>query len=175
MKPITSDMKFKGFEWPALRVTKLAGGLTALGLTAITCWTLGSGLSHPPDEIFTSRTNVELYLPYRGVCRELTVFSNGEELPTGYKDIKSGLARFSIDLGPGEHQLQVCFSTIVPGWNRTYDLVVEVDQIAPRPHFSRGVAIPCGRQNLDDRRLGSLRRSGRGRGSTAGGRRKPGR
>ncbi len=139
MKPTTSDKRFKGFERPDLRVTKLAGGLTALGLTAMTVWTLGSGLSQPPEEIFTSRTNVELSLPYRGVCRELTVFSNGKELPTGYKDIKSGLARFSVDLEPGEHQLQVCFSTIVPGWSRTYDLVVDVDQSAPILSFQEGL------------------------------------
>lgn len=116
---------------PQTRFTRLAAALSGFALTAVSVWTLSSGLLKPPAELFVRTDNVALSLPYRGLCQKVSLSRDGEEIALLGYDVRAGLARLLVPLSPGRHELQVTFETKVPGLERTYPLVIEVDRTPP--------------------------------------------
>jgi len=110
------------------RPTLLAAACLALSLG----WTMASGFENPPPRIVSDRETVHLSLPYRGVCSDVTLFRDGQPVPTSKKKVADGLAGVAIDLPPGEHDLTVQFQGAIPGSERLYPLVVEVDKTPPK-------------------------------------------
>ena len=113
------------------RLSRTAGALIGLGMTALTGWLLSSGLSKTPSEIYTSGPVAELALPYRGFCRGLELHEENRPLAITRGDVHSGLARLSVPLSEGKHELTVHFDTVIPGWIRSYPLTVVVDSTPP--------------------------------------------
>jgi hypothetical protein len=113
------------------RLSRLAAALAALGLVAGGAWTLSSGFCDLASQISSNRKQVELSLPYRGFCGGVKVQEGGRELPLEYQDVQAGLARFSLPLTLGKHELVLHFQTIIPGWEHEYALTVTVDQTPP--------------------------------------------
>ena len=113
------------------RMTRLAAAMTGFGLTAVAAWTMLSGLSEPPEQVFTRNSQVQLSLPYRGVCQSLRVSSDDQEIALTVADIRAGLARVSFPLPAGRHDLVLTFDSVIPGMQRTYPLTVIVDSTPP--------------------------------------------
>ncbi len=113
------------------KVTRLAAALAGFGLTGIAAWTLSSGLITPPTEVFSRSGQVVLSLPYRGFCSGLSLHVDGAEMPLTACDVRAGLARLSLPLGPGEHEVQLAFEGLLPGLRRDYEMSVVVDGTPP--------------------------------------------
>jgi len=126
-------------------MTRLAGALTGFAATGVAAWTLLSGLSAPPEQVFTRSTQVQLSLAYRGMCRDLRVSdADGNVISLGAQDIRSGLARLSFPLPAGRHDLTLTFDSVIPGMERSYPLTVIVDSTPPPLTLARQplLAVP---------------------------------
>ncbi|HIB69568.1 MAG TPA: L,D-transpeptidase [Phycisphaerales bacterium] len=106
----------------------MAGLSLALGLG----WTLSSGFKNEPSPLVTSHNRVEMSLPYSGVCRDLEIFSAEGQIEPELFDVRRGLARVSLNLEPGEHQLTLKFHGLIPGLEKEYPLSVTVDKTPPQ-------------------------------------------
>lgn len=113
------------------RVTRLAAALSGFGLTAVSAWALSSGLTKPPTELFSRTEQLTLSFPYRGVCQNLSLMKDGRELPLLSCDVRAGLARASILLPVGRHDIEVHFDTLLPGLQRSYPVSVVIDSTPP--------------------------------------------
>ncbi len=111
--------------------SRTAGVLIGVGVTILTAWLFSSGLSGTPSEIYRTGPVVELELPYRGLCRGLSLTSQGQAVAIRAADVHSGLARLAVPLEEGRHELVLHFVTVIPGWDRTYPLAVIVDNTPP--------------------------------------------
>lgn len=111
--------------------SRTAGVLLGVGLSLLTTWLLSSGLSAYPAEIYRSGPTVELELSYRGWCRGLELTRQGQRVRLRAADVHSGLARLSLPLEQGCHELVLHFDTVIPGWRRSYPLSVVVDNTPP--------------------------------------------
>lgn len=120
----SSEITKQKFSKP---IAALAGISLAMGLG----WTLSSGLKHQPADLVTSQSLVELAFPYRGACSEVEVYEGDRQLELRGKDIRSGLARFSLQLPPGQHELKLRFRGLIPGLDKDYEFTTTVDHQAP--------------------------------------------
>lgn len=113
------------------RISRTAGALIGFGVAAVSGWLLSSGVSLGPEEIYRPGPVVELSIPYRGLCRGLELTEHGKPLEIARGDVHSGLAKLSVPLSEGKHELTLHFDTVVPGWERTYPLTLIVDSTPP--------------------------------------------
>lgn len=118
-------------EKKSRKVSKPVAALAGLGLALGMGWTLSSGLKDPPSQMITSKSQVRLAVPYRGICTDLKVLNEGQTLPLTSRDIKGGLARLDFELPVGEHDLRLQFQGPIPGLERDYPLQVTVDRDPP--------------------------------------------
>ena len=131
------------------RVSRLAAALAGFGLTAAAAWIALSGFHDVPAELYTSRSNVEFSLPYRGLCRGLSVTVDGRPIRLGLQDIHSGLARFTVPLTAGQHELSLRFDTLLPGLERSYPMTVVVDQTPPPLLLTAPATAPQGQATIE--------------------------
>lgn len=117
------------------KISKATAALLGMSVAVGLGWTLGSGLKDTPSTLTTSNSPVHLALPYRGVCSALTISHENRVLPV-QADIRGGLARLSVPLEPGSHDLEITFQGLIPGLERTYPLQVVVDQTPPQLQVS---------------------------------------
>ena len=113
------------------KVSKWTVGLAALSIVGGLCWTVSSGFTDIPSEVVTSDTNIQMAVPYRGLCSDVVVRVDSEQKVLSATDIRGGLAKFAFQLDPGEHDVELEFSGIIPGLEKTYPLSVTVDQTIP--------------------------------------------
>lgn len=105
-------------------------GLMAASALAATLWAGSSGLTSPPGEVYASDDRVLLTLPYRGICRNLTLLNENGVMALESADVKFGLARLSCRLPEGSHELRMRFDG--PLTSSEYPLEVVVDKDAPQ-------------------------------------------
>ena len=113
------------------KFSKGTAALAGLSLAVGLGWTLSSGLKKEPVPLMTSQEKVEMSLGYRGICRDLEVFSEGRRLEPDVADVRGGLARILLNLEPGEHRLTLKFHGLIPGLEREYPVTVTVDKTPP--------------------------------------------
>ena len=110
-------------------MAKWCQGLLVGSALVGTLWAGSSGLSSPPQEIFTSSDRVELNLRYRGVCRDLSLVNGDSVVPVESSDVGAGLARLRCRLPEGQHAIKLRFSG--PFSSTDYPLSIVVDKEAP--------------------------------------------
>lgn len=115
----------------SLQLPYRALGLVALSLILGLAWMVSSSLTDPANEYYTQDNRVVLKLPYRGICSDLKIFYNGDEIELIERTLEGGVARVSFNLEVGSHQLTARFIGPVPGLDHDYPLTVVVDQDPP--------------------------------------------
>lgn len=124
--------------------TTLRKALMGFGLAAGAVWTLASGFVAPAPTVYSKSSQVELSLPYRGVCQQVSILQQGKILPLTSWEARSGQARLALELPPGEHQLALRFHTLLPGLEHDYPVKVVVDQTAPRVSVAPNCLLSSG-------------------------------
>lgn len=132
---MASEMEHKG-----RKLSKSVAAFAAVSLLLGTAWVGSSGLTRGTHEYVSAGNRVELDLRYRGFCSDMTVSSQGQPLPLVVKDVRSGLARLSLDLPEGEHDVEIHFESVVPGLKRDYPFKIVVDKQPPA--FEVGIEGP---------------------------------
>lgn len=113
------------------RVSKRVTALALASLVLGTAWVGSSGLQGGMKEYVSSTNHVQLDLRYRGICSDISLSGPDRTIPLVAKDIRSGLARLSLELPEGEHAVTVHFDSLVPGLKRDYPFKIVVDKEAP--------------------------------------------
>lgn len=138
---MSQEAEHKDFEEAQPKPSKVSKPILALagaGLVMSLAWVGLSGLKGRRLETISSHNKVELNLPYRGLCTDLTVSEGGKRLSPSAKAIKGGIATLTLELPDGDHDLTLGFQGPIPGLRHVYPYKVVIDRQAPELTVSLG-------------------------------------
>lgn len=138
---MSQEAEHKDFEEAEPKPPKVSKPILALagaGLMMSLAWVGLSGLKGRTHETISSHNKVELNLPYRGLCSDLTVSEAGTLLSPSAKTIKGGIATLTLEFPDGEHDLNLQFQGPIPGLRHVYPYRVVIDRQAPELTVSLG-------------------------------------